>query len=371
MKKSFMCILFCMHVALIACTTKNKIHVSKQDTFLTINPILLDTVFVSEYVTSIQSIQAVELRPRLKGVLDKILIDEGAEVYKGQLLFQQNNPEISASLLKARAQLKFLHTEKKSASIELKNAQKLFSNKIISVSEVEMLEAKNDGIIARIEELEVEIKNFEIQLGFTQIKAPFSGIINRVPYKVGALVDENIVLTKIYNNSEMYAYFNLSEVEYLLLSSKYQSKNHQVVDLVLANGELYNEKGRVETIDAEINSSTGNIAFRAKFNNPNKILKNGSSGKIRIHQEFKNALVIPQKSTFEVQDKTFVYVVSQSGQVMIKSINILSRQHKLYVIDGLNVADHLIFEGIQNIKEGDTVHTKKVNTQTILHTLKI
>lgn len=369
MKNIFMCILFCMHLLFVACSTKNNTQSSEKPTFLVTNPIVLDTVFTSEYVTTLQSIQAVELRPRLKGVLDKILVDEGDEVQAGQLLFQLNNPEISASLMKVKAQLKMVVAEKKSAVIELRNAQKLLNNKIISASEVEMLEAKIDGIVARVEELEVEITNFKTQLGFTQIKAPFSGVINRIPFKVGAFVDENVVLTKIYNNKEMYAYFNLSEVEYLHILAESQSGHPQNVGLILANGGKYRHTGQIETTDAEFNLSTGNIAFRAKFKNPEKLLKSGSSGKIQIPQQFKNALIIPQKATFEVQDKTFVYIVSPQGQIETKAIKILSRQNKLYIIEGLKKADQFIYEGIQNVKEGDAIVTKKLNSKVILQAL--
>lgn len=371
MKNIFMYILLCMCLWLSSCSSEQNEQTVAVGIFPVVNPIIVDTVFNSNYVTSLQSIQVVEIRPRLKGVLDKVLVDEGDVVRAGQVLFQMNNPEIKAALMKSKAQLKMLLAEKKSIQIELSNARKLFAKSIIASTEVELLEAKMDGVVARLEELEVEILNFKTQLGFTQIKAPFAGVINRIPFKAGALVDENNVLTKLYNNREMYAYFNLSEVEYLKMLTNSKSGSNQSVDLILADGTKYPFKGFIETTDAEFNSNTGSIAFRAKFKNPHGLLKNGSSGKIQISQPFNKSLIIPQKSTFEVQDKTFVYVVSSTGEVQVKSIQVINRQSDLYVIEGLSQTDNVIYEGIQRVKEGDIIQIKRLGRSAILRSSKL
>ncbi|MEA5462096.1 efflux RND transporter periplasmic adaptor subunit, partial [Arcicella sp. LKC2W] len=254
--------------------------------------------------------------------LDKVFIDEGKNVKQGQVLFSINNPELKEQAIKAGAILRSTITEQKAAEIELNNIKRLVEKNVVSNTELEAAKNKVDMMKAKVEEAQSNESFAKIQLTYTQIKAPFNGIVNRIPNKIGSLIEEGTLLTNISNNGEVFAYFDVSEKEYLNYSSNFKDKNQQSnnVTLILANGEEHPFKGRVETTEGEIDPNTGNIAFRARFNNPEKILKHGASGKVRLLKKYKNALIIPQKATFEVQDRMYVYVIDNNNRVKTKAI---------------------------------------------------
>ncbi len=184
----------------------------------------------------------------------------------------------------------------------------------------------------------------------------FDGVINRIPYKAGSLVDEGALLTTISNNKEVFAYFNVSEREYLEITSHKNAERKSDVSLMLANNQLYPQKGTIETVEGEFDKTTGNIAFRARFANPDDILKHGSSGKILLNRDFKNAMLIPQKSTFEVQENVYVFIIDKNNVVQLRKIVTPVRLSQLYVVSsGLSADDKFIYEGIQKVKEGDKI----------------
>lgn len=356
---------------LTACDTEKKVETQTLSKFPVTNPILIDTTFVKEYVADIQSIQNVELRAKTKGSIEKIWVDEGKMVAAGQTIYSINNAGLKIELKKAESQIKTILAEEKTLEIELENTRKLVDKNIVAKSEQAMIEAKIGATEAKINEIKTDIEGIKLQMSFSQIKAPFSGVINRHILKAGAMVEDGTALTTISNNNQVFVYFNVSEREYLDFISKKKSNNDNLVDLILANNELYPFKGNIETIEGEIDKNTGSIAFRAKFPNPNRILKHGSSGKIRLNQQLKGVMIIPQKSTFEVQDKTFIYVVNNKNVVEQKSIIPIARLDNLYIVEGVSLQDRILFEGIQNVKEGEKIEAELVNfRKAILLSLK-
>lgn len=365
---TFKILLFSLSCIFITgCSTKNK-KIETQEYFTVIHPIVTDTTHTSEYVADIQSIQNVEIRARVSGYIESIHVDEGASVKKGQLLFTINSKEYKQALTKAKAMLRSAQSESKSAHIELMNMKTLEEKNIVSKTELEKMEAKFDVTIAKIDEIKSEVLNASYNVSLTEIRAPFDGIINRIPNKIGSLVNEGLLLTSISNNQEVFAYFNVSEREYLdFISLKNKDKNKDV-ELVLANNEIHKYKGTVETVDGEFDKSTGNIAFRARFENPDGILKHGSTGKIKLKNELQKAMIIPQKSTFEIQEKTYVYIIDKDNIVHSKCITPLLRIPNLYVIDqkGFSKNLYILYEGIQNVKNGDKINVKMESLKAIL-----
>lgn len=352
-----------------SCATDNGVQETKEmEKFPVTSPISIDTTLPIDYVAEINAVQNVEIRARIKGYLDNIYIDEGKYVKQGQVLFTINNPELKENIVKATAVLKSTVTELKAAELELKNVNQLVEKNIISNTQLEMAKNKVELAKAKVEEAQANEAFARIQLTYTQVKAPFSGIVNRIPNKTGSLLEDGTLLTSIFKNDEVFAYFDVSEKEYLnyannLKTNAEQSKN---VTLILANGEEHPFKGMIETTEGEIEQSTGNIAFRARFSNPEKILKHGASGKVRLLRKYKNALIIPQKATFEIQDKMYVYVIDKSNKVRIKPITTNSRMPHFYIVDsGLSPDDKIIYEGIQNIKDGMTVDPQFVEMNEI------
>ncbi|MCU0436555.1 MAG: efflux RND transporter periplasmic adaptor subunit [Raineya sp.] len=343
-----------------------------QDKFIITSPMVIDTTFLQEYIADIQSIKNVEVRAKVKGFLERIYVDEGQSVQEGQILFSVGNSGLREELLKANAQLKSAQAEAKIAEVELKNTQLLLEKRVVSSSELEMAKAKLEAIQAKIEEAQSNITNAQLNLSFTTIRAPFSGKINRIPLKVGSLLEEGSLLTTISDNSAVFAYFNISEKEYLNFISKNDLSKIPQVNLIMANGVLFSQKGIVETMESEIDKSTGNLAFRAKFINPEGVLKHGSTGKITIPQKLQKALLIPQQSTFEVQENLYVYVVSANNTIQSRKIIIQMRLGTMYVVSaGLSSSDKILYEGVQLVKEGEIVQTQFKPMMDLVHISKI
>lgn len=322
------------------------------------SPIVMDTVIDKEYVAQIQSVKNIEIRAQEKGFLEKIYVDEGQFVHQGQTLFRIMPQLYQAELMKAKAEVE-------QASIELKNASTLASNNIVSKNERAMAKAKLDAANA-------EAKLAQIHLSFTDIKAPFSGIINRIPRKLGSLIDEGDLLTSLSDNSNMYSYFNVSEPEYLSYQMHAADRGSNEVSLLMANGELLPEKGQIQTIEGEFDNETGNIAFRAKFPNPNKLLRNGETGKVRMTLPLRNALIIPQKATYEIQDQKYVFVIGKDGVARSKNIKVAYELPDVYVVgSGLAKNDKILLEGVQKVKDDQKVQTKFQDPKKVLNSLKL
>ncbi|MGK6343693.1 efflux RND transporter periplasmic adaptor subunit [Chryseobacterium sp. DT-3] len=322
------------------------------------SPVKMDTVINKEYVAQIQSAKNIEVRAQEKGFLEKIYVDEGQYVHAGQTLFRIMPQLYQAELLKARAEVE-------QASIELKNASTLASNNIVSKNERAMAKAKLDAANA-------EMKLAQIHLSFTDIKAPFSGVINRIPLKLGSLVDEGDLLTSLSDNTNVYSYFNVSEPEYLTYQTHAADRGSNQVSLIMANGEMLSQKGEIQTIEGEFDNETGNIAFRAKFPNPDKLLRNGETGKVQMTLPVHNALIIPQKATYEIQDQKYVFIIDKNGMAKSRNIKIAYELPDLYVVaSGLEQGDKILLEGVQKVKDDQKIQTKFQDPKKVLQSLKL
>lgn len=322
------------------------------------SPVVMDTVINKEYVAQIQSVKNIELRAQEKGFLERIFVDEGQYVQAGQTLFRIMPKLYQAELLKAKAEVE-------QASIELKNASTLAGNNIVSKNEKAMAKAKLDAANA-------EMKLAQIHLSFTDIKAPFSGIINRIPLKLGSLVDEGDLLTSLSDNTSIYTYFNVSEPEYLSYQTHVADRGSNQVSLITANGETYSQKGEIQTIEGEFDNETGNIAFRAKFPNPDKLLRNGETGKVQMTMPVHNALIIPQKATYEIQDQKYVFVIDKNGTARSRNIKVAYELPDLYVVgSGITKGDQILLEGVQKVKDDQKVKTKFQAPKKVLQSLKL
>lgn len=344
-----------LSVVLFSCS-KKKPEAGELYKFQVLHPIVTDTSVSNEYIADVHSLKNVEIRARVNGYLENILVDEGQTVKKGQVLFTINSQEYKDELVKAKANLSSSISDAKATEVEVANTKVLVDKNVVSASELEMIRAKLDMLNAKIDEARSDVHSAELNLSYTEIKAPFDGVIDRIPFKPGSLIDEGSLLTTISDNNEVYAYFNVSEQEYLnVLKSNIADGNNEV-GLILANNQEYSLKGKIETTASEYDKSTGNISFRASFKNPESILKNGSSAKVVLRREVKNAVLIPQKCTFELQDRNYVYVVDSKNVVHLRNFEPKYRISNFYIVDsGLSSNDSVIYEGIQQLKEGDKV----------------
>jgi membrane fusion protein (multidrug efflux system) len=352
-----------MWISILLISCSNKTIKNEEQTYLVVNPIIKDTTYEREYAATINSFQNVEIRTKVKGFVEDIYIDEGQKVNKGQILFKLNSKEFEQHVHKAEAAIQSALAELRSTEIEVENTKKLFDKNIVSKSELDLVTTKVNINKAKVNEAKVAKEQALLHVEYTKIKAPFNGIINRIPNKKGSLLDEGALLTSISNNESVFAYFSVSEIDYL---DYVQSNNkNNTVTLSLANNSIYPHAGTIETTETEFNKETGNIAFRAKFPNPEKLLKEGGTGKILVKKLYKNVIIIPQKSTFEVQGNIYVYLVDKNSKVYSKKINPINRLNNYFVLDrDLTKDDKIIFEGIQTVKTGDKVNFKQIkNTE--------
>ena len=321
-----------------------------------------------DYVADIEAQNNVELRARVSGYLESIHVDEGEFVQKGQLLFTIDGELYQNELTKAQSTYNISMAEAKTMEYELKNTQLLVDKGVVNKIELEIIKAKLDAANAKIEDTKTFINEARIRLSHTKIRAPFDGYVDRFPYKVGSLIERGILLTTVSDVSFMNVYFNVSETEYLKLKKGKQDKGKEEVELVLADGTVFDQMGVVETIEGEFESGTGSIAFRAKFKNPIKLLKHNASGKIRLNRLSENVFLIPQKACFEIQEKTFIFTVLPDNTVKSKSFVPLRRYEDYYVVEGqFTQNEKVVFEGIQKLKDGmiiketEVIQTPKFN----------
>ena len=340
----------------LSCSEKKEEKTESQ-VFPITTPYKTNTEITKDYVATIQSVKNIEVRAQEKGFLQKIYVDEGQYVHAGQAMFQIMPQILEAEMMKAKAEVE-------QSIIELENATKLATNNVVSRNEQRMAKAKLDAARA-------ELKLAQTRLSFTTIRAPFSGIINRIPLKLGSLVDEGDLLTSLSDNTGIYAYFNLSEPEYLNYQTNLAERGNQQVDLVMANGELFPEKGLIQNIGGEFDNETGNIAFRAKFPNSHQLLRNGETGKIKMRLPLYNILEIPQKSTYEIQDKKYVFVVDKNGVAKSREITVAQELEDVYVLaSGLKENERFVVDGIQKIKDNQKVNVKMQNPELVMKSLK-
>ena len=355
-----------------ASCSSNKPESTGQDTLelpvLTIKA--KDTTLQTAYVADIQAIKNVELRSRQRGFLEKIYVDEGMPVHKGQVLFKLNDEEFRVALARAKAMLSNAEADAVASRLEVERVKMLVSKKVLAASELEVAQSKLKADQALIEEAQANVQSAQNHIAYTTIKAPFDGMIDRIPLKSGSLIDEGTLLTSISDLSSIYAYFSFPENEYL----KYQrSKNNGEdqgdgkVKLMLSDGSSYTHSGTIETIEGEIEQTTGSIALRAKFPNPHKLLRHGASGKIYITTQMDDAVMIPQKSVFEVQDKSYVYVVSNDNKLHMTSFTPLTRFSQYYLVkDGLKPGDKILYEGAQSARDGMVIKPNMLKEAPLL-----
>lgn len=350
--KIFMFLSLAAVICFTGCGHKEGEHESETK-FVVTSPVKKDTLIYHEYVCQIRSIQHIEVRALEKGYIQNIYVDEGQFVKKGQLMFQIMPMVYQAEMQKSEAEVRF-------AEIEYQNTKNLADSNIVSKNELALAEA-------RLNKAKAELSLSKVHLGFTQIRAPFDGIMDRFHVRKGSLVDEGELLTSLSDNSKMWVYFNVPESEYLDYITRAKTNTKQEVKLQMANSQMFETPGIVETIEADFNNETGNIAFRATFDNSNKILRHGETGNIFMPVPIKDALLIPQKATFEILDKKFVFVIDERNIVHSREITIGAEMPHVYAVaKGLNAGDKILVEGLRKVKNNDEIKYDFQNQREII-----
>src|SRR5574344_404431 len=351
-------IMFAVGIVLMATGCKSAKEKDVTAVYTVTTPEVTSTSITKDYVANIQSEKNIEIRAQKSGILQDVYVDEGQSVRAGQPLFRILTVGADEELDKSKSEVE-------QARIDLQNTSKLASNNIVSKNARKMADAKLKSSIA---DYKLACLNKKLSL----VRAPFSGIIGRIPNKVGSVIQESDLLSTLSDNNNVYVYFNVSESEYLDYQQHSAERRKLPLSLILANGTRFAYQGHFQNVEGEFDNGTGNIAFRAKFPNTNHLLRNGETGTVRMDIPVVNALVIPQQATYEVQDQKYVFVVDARGIVHARPIKVAFEKQDIFVIsEGLSKNDKIMIDGIDKVNDGDRVSCHYKNPSAAIQSVKL
>ena len=353
-------------VFIISCSGKNTTPPPPEPPKLPVVSITnQDATTETEFPVAIQGKTDVEIRPQVNGTLDKIFIDEGQYVTKGQPLFKINDNPYRQQYNSAKASLNAAEASAINAQIEVDKLMPLVQNKVVSEYQLKTAKANLSITKANISQAKAMLANAEINLGYTTIKAPVSGFIGRLPKKQGSLISaqDPEALTKLSDTKEIYAYFSLGENDFINFKSQYAGatiseklKKLPPVQLVLSDNSVYEQTGRIDMVDGQFDKTTGAITLRAKFPNANGLLRSGNTGKVKISINHDSAIVIPQDATTEIQDKIYVFLVNSKNAVSRQPITVSGKSGTNYLVqEGIKSGDRIVLKGFENLPDGAVI----------------
>jgi membrane fusion protein (multidrug efflux system) len=342
-------------------------------------PVLpINTSATTTYLTYSASVEGktnVEVRPQVSGYLEKIYVEEGAYVTAGEPLFKINDRPYEAQVHNSDANIEAAKANMEKAAIEVRRLQPLVENKVISDVQLKAAQAAYDAAKAQVTQAEAESNNAGINLGYTLLKAPVSGYIGRIPFKVGALVGKGEAqpLTMVSDVKEVYAYFGMSESDFLKFTDQVPGKsiNEKIkglppVELQLADKSIYASKGKIELMEGQFDRNIGAITFRATFPNTAGLLRSGITGQVRIPQTNSGLLSVPQTSTYEIQDRVFVFALGDSNKVVSKQLHIIGKTTNYYLVDkGVQAGDKIVFAGMDRLQDGAVINPQLLSADSI------
>ncbi|MCB9877740.1 MAG: efflux RND transporter periplasmic adaptor subunit [Planctomycetes bacterium] len=365
------CLLACALFSTSACKHEREAEEQEQEPehlVVATSPLVQSVVVTQKYVSQIHSRRHIELRALERGYLEEILVQEGQSVSKGDLLFRLLPVVYKARLHGDQAELQ-------SAEIRLRNTEQLFQDHVVSDQEVALVRAELERAKAKVELATAE-------LSFTEIRAPFDGIIDRQYEQQGSLTEEGDMLTTMSDNVVMWVYFNVPEADYLDFRSipgavaadnpQHLKLPNSKLELKLANGKVFDQVAdETITIESTFDNETGNILFRADFPNPDGLLRHGQTGTMLLHRTLHDAIIIPQRSTFEILDKLYVYVVGDDGVAHQRWITVAHELDDVFVLEsGLEAKDKIVLDGVRQVHNGDHVECEFRDPKIVLKNLK-
>jgi len=324
-----------------------------------------------QYASILEGVANIEIRPQVGGYLEKIFVDEGSHVSKGQPLFLIDDKPFTEQLNQSTAALGTAIANADKAKIEVARLEKLVAGKVISQVQLDNAKAALNAEISNIAQAKAVQKSAMINKGYTLIKAPASGYIGSLPYKVGSLISytEPLPLTVLSDIHQMYAYFSMSENEFLEFTKRYPGKSMEEkikqvpgVSLMLADNSVYGEMGRIDIVKGQFDETTAAITFRAIFPNAGSLLRSGNTGKVIIPFKYSDVIRIPQAATFQMQNKIMAYVIGKNDTLKSMSLKVLDKDDQYYIVsEGVKPGDNMVVKGIDRLREGMVVTPNKNN----------
>jgi membrane fusion protein, multidrug efflux system len=384
-----------LSIAALSLTACNK-EAPKQDgakPFPVVNVETKNIVGYQTFPATIQGRVNNDVRAKIQGYITQVLVDEGQYVTKGQPLFRletnilnENAAASKAGIGAAESNIAAAQAAVNAANVEVNKLKPLVQKNIISNVQLQTAQANLAQAQAQLKQAQAaksqavaNYKGVEANIEYSVIRAPISGVIGKLPLKVGSLVGptDQTALTTISDTSEIYAYFSMNEKEYFDFLEKSPGasitdkiKNLPMVELQLANGSIYPEKGRIEAVTGSLDTSTGTIQFRVSFTNAQKLLSNGNSGTIRLPQNYNNVTVVPESSTYEQQGIVYVYKVDKdtARNVVVEVIDRIDNY--ALIKSGVKNGETVIAAGTGSIKPGTAVKPQKVKMDSLVQSVK-
>ena len=360
------------------------------------------------YPAQLQGVINNDVRAKIQGYITQVLVQEGQFVTKGQPLFRLETNVLSetaaaaqsgvssakANYSAAEANVTAAKAAVNAAQVEVNKLKPLVEKNIISAVQLQTAQANlsranaqlQQAIAAKaqanagISQASANYKSAQANVDYSIIRAPISGVVGKLPLKVGSLVGPNdqVALTTISDTNSVFAYFSMNEKEYFNFLEKATGasvpekiKNMPMVELQLANGSVYSEKGKVETVSGQIDATTGTIQFRAGFKNPQKLLSNGNSGSVRIPVYYNNVVAVPESATYEQQGMVYIYKVGTDNKVRNEVVKVKDRVDNMVIIEsGLNTGEKIVATGIGSLKPDTEIIPKPTDFDSLVQSVK-
>ncbi|RZF62598.1 efflux RND transporter periplasmic adaptor subunit [Sphingobacterium corticibacterium] len=362
---------------LYSCTTgTSKPVISAPPTLPVVTLDSEDQIIYQEYPASIEGASMIEVRPQVEGTLDRIFVDEGAKVHKGQLLFKINDRLYQEQLNQAKANLQAAEAALENTALEVEKKTRLVANKVLTDFQLKTAVSAHQVAKANVEQAKSVVEAAKINLGYTEIRATTTGYIGRLLKKQGSLVSplDSEPLTQLSDIQTLHVYFSLGENDFIAFKSDtkgetLEQKLQQLppVTLLLSDRSVYEHTGKIDMVDGQFDKNTGAITLRATFPNPEGVLRNGNTGKIRLEKHYLEALLIPQLATIEIQDKIFVYKLNDDNKVSQQPITIVGKSGENYLVEkGIKVGDRIVYKGIDLLQDGQVI-TPQNTTKEIIY----
>ena len=340
----------------------------------------------SSYPATLEGLQTVEIRPRVEGYITEMPVDEGDVVEKGELLFQINSEQYQQQVRSAQADVEAAQAAINTAEDEVQRYTRLTEKDIVSDYQLQSAKNRLQSQKASLAQAEAQLKNAQVNLEYTNVRSPANGVIGSIPYRIGSLVSSTMTqpLTMLSDISKVYAYFSMSERELLSMSQSVadeggnQSLQQRIAEmpdanLILADNTIYPHQGDIRLASGLIDKETGSATFRAVFPNPRQVLRSGGSAQLQIPFQQDSAIVIPKKATYEVQNKRFVYTVTDSNTVKSTQITTMPLTTKqLFVVsDGLTAGQKITTAGLSTLQDGNGIKPNPVNSDSLYQALTV
>lgn len=362
-----------------SCNSKAANKDADANRLLSLPVIEVDTgtaITVKDYLGTIEGKINVEIRPQVEGILENIYVDEGSFVKKGQKLFKINELPYREALKNAIAEERVEKAKEKNARLEVESLESLVENDVISEVQLHTAQSNHEVASASVAKAATAVATAQIDLNFTTIKAPSDGYIGRIPKRIGNLVSksDSQPITILSDTREVYVYFSMSESDFLHFTKKERlidslNNNSELIPyvrLILADGTEYIEKGIVDAVDGQVNSTTGAISLRASFSNSGQVLRHGNTGTLKMEERRSGVLLIPQVAVTELQDKKFVHTLTAQNQVKMRAIELDGTSGSNYIVkEGLSPGDRVVLAGFDKLEDGLVINPQIKNPERI------